>query len=326
MGNARGDEAKMFLRAQAAFAAAEAAADGQFFGLPFYSLDMKPTDEVNEDDAIYGDAYPGDQVAGLSNLSGALVAPVGLSSIGHYLQALLGAPETTELVPGSRYQHVFKAKAAQSKLLHTLGVSHTKINTHSVSDSVLVTGFEHSAKKEGQRARASFDLLGRAEVPAGAALDATPVGYAVDPVPVGFKAAFQKDGADVAGVTGLNFSLKSGIEMDQETLNGTAYAADVDAGQWKLEGGVDSRYRDNTWIDLGVSGQLVDLSLAYAFDDDHSLSILMHNLRIQRSGVPINNRGIISSSFSFMAARPNAGEVPFTATLVNKVANYDNPV
>ena len=94
MPNARGDEAKLFARQQAAFGTAEAAGPGTFMALPFYSYNVVPSEERNEDDAIRGDAFPGDSVLGLRSLSGNMVVPVGINSFGWHLQSILGAPAT----------------------------------------------------------------------------------------------------------------------------------------------------------------------------------------------------------------------------------------
>lgn len=325
MTNARGDDALYFLRTQAAFGAAEAAVDGAYFALPFYSLDLKPSEEVTEDDGIYGDRFPGDQISGLHNLAGSVVVGLGLSTIGHHLQGLFGVPVSTLLSAG-KYQHVFTLNGAPTFPLHTMSITHQKVDTHFVQDSCVYTGLEMQAKKDGQRARASFNLLGRKEDKLGAVIDATPIVYATDPAPIGFQGKLKKGVADAAGVTGFSLNASSGVEMDQETINGTAYADAVDDGQWGLTGSLDARYRDNEWYDLGDNGTLVDLTLTYAVSADYSLEFLLHNLRIERSGVPINNRGIISSTFNFRAARPDAGKVPLTITLKNEVANYANPV
>ncbi len=324
MTNARGDQAKFFMRAQAAFGTAETPADGAFLTLPYYSFTLPPTRELNEDDGIYGDAYPGEQVAGLEGMTGSLVVPMGFSSIGHHLQGMLGAPVTTELQTG-RYQHVFKTPATQSPVLHTTGLSYIDVDKHRIHDSVVYTGLEQETRKEGMFSRVSFNVSGRAESKLASTIDATPVSYVDDIVPVKLTSGLKVDGVAAAGVTGFNFSLTSGVEMDQETINGTPFADAVLTGKWGLTGRIDARYRDDSYYDLGESGQLVDWTVTFPYDDDHSLEYLLHNVRVQRSGIPVNNRETISQSFDISAARPDAGQSTLTATLINTVADYANP-
>lgn len=220
MSTARGDYAALVSRLQSTFGTAESAGNGDFYKLPFYELTSSPTEEMENDESLYGDAFPGDAVAGLRNLSGSLVVPLGLSSIGWHLRALLGEPATTGTTD---YTHVFETAAQPSVPLLTQGISYTDIDQHFVQDSVAYTGLEISAQKTGPRQRATFNIVGREEAKLGAALDTTPLEYLPESVPNGFKAKLLIDGVEAAGATGVTLTLGSGVEPDQETLNGPAH-------------------------------------------------------------------------------------------------------
>lgn len=187
MPNARGNEARLLSRRQASFATAESANDGLFYAVPFYSYNVTPSGELANDDANYGDAFPGDVVDGLRNLSGAMVVPMGFNSIGWHLSQLLGLPVTTGTGP---YTHVFAAAAQPSPLLATHGISHNGVAKHFTQDSLAMTGLELQAQKNGQRQRVTFNLAGREEVKAAATLDATPVSYSRIRCRWGFRARF----------------------------------------------------------------------------------------------------------------------------------------
>lgn len=323
MSNARGDEAKLLARLQSAFGTAEAAAAGGYYALPFYTRSITPTADLTEDEAIYGDAYPGDTVEGLRNVGGNLVVPMALNSIGWHLNALLGAPTTTEPSTG-KFQHVFATSPSPAPLLQTQGVSYSRIAQHFTSDSLAYTGFEIQARKNGERARATFNVIGREEVKAGATLDASPVAYSPDPVPVGFVGKCLIDGGEAAGVTGVSMTLNSGVELDQETLNGLATGAGIDWGMWALTGSIDARFRDATYYDLANDGTSVALAMKWTVSADYELAILAENVRLERTGPAIDNRGIISTTYNFRTNRPGAGQTVLTATLKNLTADYAN--
>ncbi|WP_299558721.1 phage tail tube protein [uncultured Sulfitobacter sp.] len=325
MSNARGDEAQLLSRIQTGFGAAEGAGDGQFYALPFYSCNTSPSQELNEDEAIYGDAFPGDAVGGLQNLSGNMVVPMGLNSIGWHLRSILGVPVTTELSAG-KYQHVFTAAALPTLQYMTQCVSHKRVDQHFVQDSLVATSFEVQARKNSERGRATMNMIGRAEVPVADTLDATPLTYAVDPVPVGFAGKCLVGTQETAAITGVSLTLNSGSEADQESLNGLATAAAIDWGRWSVTGSLDARFRDRTWYDRALSGTAIDLAITWAVGADYSLELRSPSVRIERTGIPIEGRGIISSSFNLRGNRPAAGASLFTATLRNTVENYANPV
>ncbi|WP_226562473.1 phage tail tube protein [Salipiger thiooxidans] len=322
MPNARGDQAKLLVRRQTTFGTAENAAEGAFYNLPFYSYNVTPSGELANDEAIYGDAYPGELVAGLRNLSGAMVVPMGLDSIGWHLAQLLGLPTTTGV--GAPYSHVFRAAAQPAILQATHGISHAGIGQHFTQDSLAAQGLELTAAKNGQRQRVTFNMVGREEVKAGATLDGTPVSFGTDPVPVGFRSLLSVDGSEAAGVTQCALTLNTGREADQETLNGLATASDINPGIWDLSGTLNARFRDATYYDLASDGTEMALSLAWTLSANYSLTIDVPRVVLERTGVPVEGRDIIAQTFNWRAARPAAGQQMIEMTLVNATADYAN--
>ncbi|TPE47227.1 phage tail tube protein [Amaricoccus solimangrovi] len=323
MATARGDQAAFLMREQADFETPAAAADGDFRLLPFYSISMAPTEDVTEDDAIVGDAFPGEAVAGLRNLTGDITVPLGLQSIGWHLRGLFGDPVTTGGAPN--YTHVFKMAAIPVPLLFTAGISHRGIDRHFRQAPVAYSGMSLSAQKDGQRSRTAFKMLGSVEDKLADTLDAAPVAFATDTVPVGFQAAIWKDGANVAGVTGFEFEASLGITPDQEELNQLPTAASFLDGNWSLTGKISARFRDTSWYDLGSAGTLSDMELRYELSATLSIVFALHNLRFERVGVPVPNGDILTAEFGFRASRPDSGESPLTVTLKNQTASYGNP-
>lgn len=322
MPNARGDEAKLFARQQAAFGTAESAGDGAFMALPFYSYGVVPSEDRSEDELMYGDAYPGESVRGLQSVAGAMVVPVGLNSIGWHLRSILGAPATTG---SSDYTHVFTAAAQPTTPILTHGITHTRIGTHFVQDSLTCMSLEMALRKDGQRARATLNMIGRQQEKTGAALDASPVAYAPDPVPVGFQGQIKRGGSVAADVTGADFTLTSGVGLDQETMNLAPTAAGFESPRWGLTGSITARYRDNTWYDAATDDTPIALTLELVRTATQSLVIAMPDVRFQRTSPEIDGRGPISTQFSFQAVRPASGAELVTFTLKNQTADYANP-
>ena len=323
MANARGDEAKLFSRQQAAFGTAAAAGDGAFRLLPFYSYNVTPSEERNEDEAIRGDAFPGDSVLGLRTLSGQMVVPIGINSIGWHLRNILGDPVTSG---STDFEHVFTAAAVPGIPMVTNSITHSRIGQHFVQDSLTCTSFEIAARKEGQYSRATLNMLGRAEQGVGATVDATPVEYAPDPVPTGFQGKVLAQGAEAAEVTAFDMTLTSGVETDQESMNQSPNAAGFESPRWGLTGNISARFVDRTWYDYAANDTPVALALELAIAANKGLTILIPDVRFAMTGVPVEGRGPISASFSFQAMRPAAGQEFVTFTLANQTADYANPV
>lgn len=325
MTTARGDQARLAARIQGAFGTAEAAAAGKYYLLPFYNYNVTPSEDLGEDDAIYGDNNPGDAVAGLRNLSGDAEFPMGLNSFGWHLRQMMGEPVTSVITAGTVFEHVFETSSLPALSILTHGISHAGVGRHFTQDSLAYTSMNLRAQKNGERARATFNLMGREEVTAATTLDALPVEFSVDPVPVGFIGKCQISGSDVASVTGANLTLSRGIEPDQESLNGLATAAAIDDGVWGLEGSLDMRFKDMQLYDLANAGTGFPLQLAWQESTNLKLILEAPSVRLERSGIAVGGRGNLSGSFTVKANRPAAGQPLLRATLRNGTADYDNP-
>ena len=323
MPNARGDQAKLLACRQTTFGTAESAADGAFYALPFYNYNVVPSGELASDEAIYGDSFAGELVAGLRNLSGAIEVPLGLDSFGWHLAQLLGLPTTTGAA--APYTHVFRAAANPPILLGTHGISHAGVAQHFTQDSLAVQSLEIQAQKNGQRQRATLNMVGREEILAGATLDGTPVEFAADPVPVGFQGLLSVNGTEATGVTQAGITLGTGREADQETLNGLATASDINLGFWDLSGSLNARFRDATYYNAASAGIEMALSLAWTISANYSLAISIPRVVLERTGVPVDGRNLISQSFNWRAPRPATGQQLIELTLINSTADYANP-
>lgn len=323
MSNSHGESTRLVSRVQSAFGTAEAAEEGGFRLLPYHEYTPVPSEDLGRDDAIRGDRHPGDIVAGLVNLAGNIVVPMGLQSIGWHLQMLFGDPVTTGAA--SDYVHTFRPAANPSPRLQTIGKAHRDIGLQYAHDSLLYTGFEVSAKKDNQRARMTFPIIGREETKLGAELDTTPVEYANDSVPVNFTGSVLVDGAQAAAITEFSGKVANGAEPDQEEMNGAATASLMDLGDWMGDGSIGTRFRDATFLDLAANGTLIDLALEYAITPARGITLRYNNVRLERTGVGISGRGASSASFNWQVGRPETGTFPFEVELRNDVAAYANP-
>lgn len=321
--NSHGESTRLVSRVQSAFGTAEAAVEGGFRLLPYHEYSPIPSEDLGRDDAMRGDRNPGDIVAGLINLAGNIVVPMGVQSIGWHLQFLFGDPVTTG--GPTDYVHTFRPAANPTPRLQTIGKAHRDIGLQYAHDSLLYTGFEVSAKKDNQRARMTFPIIGRDEAKLGAELDTTPVEFADDVVPVNFTGAVLVDGVSAAAITEFSGKVANGAEPDQEEMNGAATASLMDIGDWMSDGSIATRFRDATFLDLASNGTLIDLSLEYVITATRGITLRFNNVRLERTGVPVSGRGASSASFNWQVGRPDTGTYPFEIELRNDVASYANP-
>lgn len=141
---------------------------------------------------------------------------------------------------------------------------------------------------------------------------------------MGFQGSLLIDGSAAGAVTQASLTLNTGVEPDQETLNGLATAAQMDPGFWDLSGALTARFRDTDLYDLASAGTALALKLKWAISASYDLEIEVPSAKLERTGHPIEGRALISSSFNWRANRPATGEELMTVTLINATEDYAN--
>lgn len=337
---AKGSQAQLVSRFQAAesnrFKTPEAAGNGLFRCLPFYSYTVGETEEISEDTAISGkgdDDFPGDIVAGLQGVQGSIVVPFGAQSFGWWLAAMFGAPDVTDDT-GGNYTHVFEAAGAMAPRNLTNGLHFTDITQNFRHSGVTPTELVLNLRKAGERERATINAVGHigAKAPTNAVLDTTPVAYTGDNVPTKFAATLQSKVGEAAyaatgDITGLDLTIGTGTIADQETMNGLPTAEDIITGRWSGTGSLTTRFKDGYWYDLSAAGTLSDIQIDWPIlaSPLQSIRLRLHNVRFARQGTPIESNGVITQTWQFQISKPATDDTPFTWTLKNQTANYANP-
>lgn len=330
---ARGDQATLMVRYQedvaSPFKTAEASGAGLFRILPFYTYDVRGTEEQNEDNAVSGlggNAYPREVLRGIQGVSGTMSVPLGIQSFGHHLSAFLGNPTTVDDSNGN-YTHTFATPAIQTPKFSTVSVKQNDLSLNFETIGLTYTQMSLNLVKNGERARADFQVIGFNDGPLASSKDTAPVAFSNDAVPVNFQSAIKRQGVAAGDVTSLQVTLQSGIEPDNEALNGLASPERILEGRWSASLSLTARFEDRGWYDLADQGTLFDIDcdlLAASDPAPQSHSFKLHNVILERTGIPIAGDGNISVTYNGRLSAPTLPTAPFTWLIKNQTPDYAN--
>ena len=330
---ARGDQATLMARyqtnSQAPFKTPEDPGAGLFKVLPFYTYDVRGSEEQSEDNAVSGlggNAYPRDVVRGIQGAGGTFTVPLGVQSFGHHLTAFLGDPATTDDTNGN-YTHVFTTPAVQVPKFTNASIVFNDTGHKFETIGLTYTQTTLNLVKNGERARADFQVIGFNDKPLETVKDTAPVAFANDSVPVNFQSLIRRQGALAGDVTSLQVTLTSGIEPDNEAMNGLPSPERVLEGRWGISVSLTARFEDRGWYDLADQGTKFDIdceSVVASGDNPQSHAIKLHNIVLERTGIPVPGDGNISVTYTGRAAAPSLPTAPFTWTIKNQTPNYAN--
>lgn len=312
------DSVPLLLRRQADFGTAETAGSAKFLALPCYRNTVGSRRDLYDDKTLGQGRNPGEMFLGFETADGEIEVPLNSETIGWHLHGLLGAPTTTGTGP---YTHVFASGGAMTH--HTLGRQAGAVQF--VDIGATWNEMRLQIARASQTQRATFGLLGRNEVKAGAVLDATPVQPGTDLRFFAFDAAALIDGAAVADIVDLELTATNNRTHDQEAVSGDPWPLRILEGDFAVTGRARFRFETAAWYDLARAGTAFDLRVSWA-NGAHSLQIDVSNCKFSADRVPLDSGGVLSLTLPFQAAKPDAGQPSLKATLVNARAAYANPV
>lgn len=323
---ARGRNATSFRRAfEASFGVTPA--DGHFVGR-FYTNGLQETRGLS-DDPVLGEALdnPRDSARlseDLPDVGGDLVVPLCLNQIGDDLRAVFGVPTSTGSGP---YTHVF---ASGADVLPTFSAEWIRRMNGATPVIQRFTGLGvNTATLTAATARGpgrmSLGLIGRAQLAhASAYTDSTPVDRAF--VPILSRPALRIDGT-LASVQSCEVTLPNTL-TPRNDLDGTEYITGLEAGAGGPSLSLTARYRDETYLDLGLNGTEMAVALTWTVPNGISsgvngtLTLAFPRVRIERRGAPIEGPDGADLTFSAMALQ-SADAPAVTATLVNGLAGSE---
>ena len=262
---------------------------------------------------------PTDPAPGLMTHGGALVVPLDLNHIGHWLKLIFGAATSSGT---TNYTHVFLSGAAQ------LPTRSVEIKSGAAEFRRHLGLAARTARfmmtKEAGFRRVELDLVGKGERKASTSVDGTPVS-ALGRVPVASVVGTAKWGGALIGkALSAEVTYGTGLDADRYLDNGTEpdeISAVVPTDETSIVGQIRVRAPNATLDDAGIGDTPDALELEWALSGTLGLKLAMPRVFLERSGRPIDGPGGTEQVFALRAAQ-SASDPMLTVTLKNQVATY----
>jgi Phage tail tube protein len=316
---AKGRATKLAIGFQGAFATP--AAEDSYKATYFYAQSLRERSPLEDDPLLGGDQHNGrdarEPLAGLSEHGGDIEVPLDLNHLGYWLKLAFGDPATSGA--GDK-THVFSSGAAALPVA-TIEVKNLAADYRQhVAVAARSFGLEIAGDQAGTQ-RVRIGAVGRQEVLLGAsAAGVIPAAEAVLPVPRTL-GVVKFNGAAIGSLRSCRWDYTTGLVLERYVdgieLPGAA-VLDEDAtskGEFRV------RHTGTSFEAAAIAGTVGALAIEFAKTATRSLSIALGQVKLERSGVPINGPGGLEATYAFTGFQ-DADSAMAVATLKNAIAAY----
>ncbi|QQR69238.1 MAG: hypothetical protein IPI58_00700 [Alphaproteobacteria bacterium] len=287
---------------------------GNFIKFPFVSSNLGSEQGLIASDLLGTGRDPAQPIRDVIKVEGDVVVPVDLRNFGHWLKALLGAPNTTGVGP---YVHSFVSGATSLPSL-SLEVGMPEASAFFINMGVRVNSMQLSFARSGG-ASATLNCIAQGESRATVSADSTPTEAVITRFNQ-FQGSVKKDGAQLGNVTGAQLTYSNNLERI-ETIRPDGKIDGADPTIAALTGSIDVRFADTTLIDAATNNTPVELSFGYVIDASRSILFTAHQVYLPKPKLAISGPAGVQASFNWQAAKPDSGQM-LTVTLTNDVEDY----
>lgn len=287
-----------------------APADG-YTKLPFVSSTFGGETPIVPADIRWGtrDPLPGQE--GQQDVSGDIVVPLELNSLGFWLKAFFGAPVTTGAE--APYSHVFTSGG--SPLPVSLEFGHTDVGKY--RRSVFVIGNTLNLKRSGDESaqiNVSMNFIGGAETIENAAVDASPTVHPFKLMKLS-NSAITHSGGSIANVTDFDLTYSNQANIVREFG-----AYEVKAQDATLTGTITARAVAGNFAALNLTP--VTVTFVQTLAAGQSLALAIHG-QLQPVRQSVDGADDLERQFNFIGSTStDLATKMLTATLINSIATY----
>lgn len=291
-------------------------ATGNYTRMPFNSNSLGSERGLQSDPVLGQGRDPYAPQQDVITVDGAVVVPLDLRYIGHWLTGLLGAPVTTDMTTHKR--HVWKSGVANLPS-YSCEIGHTKAEKHFMDVGVVVDSMESSWSRSGF-ANATFQLIAQGEEAVSDTSQAGTLQELAYEVFSKFQGAIKKGGANIANLMEGSFKYSNNHER-VETIRSDGKIDGVDPTQASLTGNIRARFSDDSLFDSANDGTPIDLEFSYQISATKKITFTAHEVYLPKPKLPVEGPGGIDASFDFQGSKNATAGCMFTVTLLNDVAN-----
>lgn len=313
MARAVGARAQMALAFESVYGTAPTTG---FRAMSFVSAGLGAEQPLLEDDRLGQGRDPLAPVKDAVTVSGDVVAPLEVESVGMWLKALFGAP--TSVDASGVYTHTFNSGG------WTLPSMAIEIGTPEIPRFAMYEGVRaNSMSLQMQRSglpSMTVGLIGREETVAGTTAAGSPTAFGAARFG-SFNGSIARNGTPLGEVVSASVDYSNNLDP-VEVIAADGLIAGLDPGRASMSGQIVTRFADLTLYNQAVAGDACELVFSYEVSASVKLTITAHAVYLPRPRVAIDGPGGLQATFDWIAAKDTDPARMATVALVNGVASY----
>ncbi len=289
------------------------------YKIPFNTCDLGEEAANNHAATIRNNRNPTQPFRGNRDVTGALVVPYDLASIGLWLKGLLGSPSTTGSI--APYTHTYDTTNSPPSFL--LDVGHTDLTLYYKYNGCMVNTFATTFGGDGELT-ANIGLIGAKETKGTSAYEASP---SVDMTAMAngrfeqFEAALTEGGSPIDYVTEMGMEISNGL-ASAYCIGDAGVKSNLVEGMLSMTGTLVALFQDDALLLKGRTPTESSLSLTLT-QGTYSLNIEFDEVQFSQKKPPISGPEGLLLNLTWEAYYQNgASGHGVTATLINATASY----
>lgn len=252
-------------------------------------------------------------------VDGDVVIPLDARNLGVWLKLLFGEPNTTGA--SAPYTHEFQSGGWDLPSA-AIEIGMPEVPHYAMLSGVMANSISWTMQRSGL-VTASVSVIGQGEAvntssQAGALEELTLARFG------SFQGAILRDGSQLANVTSGQITYTNNLDRI-ETIRGDGKIDGADPSMAALSGQIVVRFADQTLLTQATDGTACALRFEYQIDSDKSFVLEAHDVYLPKPKVPVEGPAGVQVTFDWQAALDAGVGRMCTATLVNDMADFDNP-
>jgi hypothetical protein len=249
---------------------------------------------------------------------GDIVVPIDLRAWGVWLKAAFGAPNTTGTGP---YSHEFQS-GGWSLPSMSIEAGNPEVPSYRMSSGCVLNTISWTMQRSGLLT-ATVGLVAQGETAAGTSAAGTLTDF--DVVRFGqFNGAVERNGTPLGNIVSAQVTYSNNLDRI-ETIRNDGKIEGADPTIAALSGTIDVRFADQTLLNQAINGDPAELTFGFVRSASQSFELVVHAVYLPKPRLPIQGPAGVQATFEWQAARDAVLGRMCTATLINDVADYDNP-
>ncbi len=291
-----------------------------FYKIPFASSTLGSEQPLLNSELLGYGADPLPPVKDAITADGNMVVPIDARFFGLWLKMMFGAPVTTGA--SAPYSHEFRSGDWDLPSA-SIELQNPEVPSYRMVSGVKANSISWQMQRSGL-VTATVECVAQGETTAGASSAGTLSELALTRFGA-FTGEIQRDGAQLANV--VSGSVNYSRNLDRvETIRNDGKIEGADPSIAALTGEIVVRFADTTLLDQAVAGDPCALRFAYEIDADNSFELVAHAVYLPKPRISIEGPGGVQATFAWQAALDSVTGRMATATLVNDMDGYNNPI